>query len=63
MALSQAPADLATPVLDRAALESATRRFLRPRKRTRPDLRLVEWGGRLHVAKDWSNAPAPLRCR
>lgn len=53
--------------LDADALERATVRFLRPRSRTRPDLRLVEWEGRRAVAKDWANAwalvqPHARRC-
>jgi hypothetical protein len=47
--------------LDRAALEASTLRYLRPRSRTRPDLRLLEWNGRLLVAKDWSCAHPLLR--
>jgi RIO-like serine/threonine protein kinase len=46
---------------DAQALETATLRFLRPRSRTRPDLRLIEWQGERAVAKDWSNAWPPLR--
>jgi predicted Ser/Thr protein kinase len=52
---------------DAQALEIATLRFLRPRSRTRPDLRLIEWQGERAVAKDWSNAwllmrPHARRC-
>ena len=38
---------------NRAELERATRRFLRRRSPIRADLRLLESGGRLAVAKDW----------
>lgn len=46
---------------DAQALEIATLRFLRPRSRTRPDLRLIEWQGERAVAKDWSNTWPLLR--
>jgi predicted Ser/Thr protein kinase len=55
------------PPPDATALEASTLRFLRPRSRTRPDLRLIEWQGQRAVAKDWSNAwplmrPHARRC-
>ncbi len=71
MALSPAHAREAGPggpaPLDPQFLEAATLRFLRPRSRTRPDLRLIEWQGLRAVAKDWANAwplvqPHARRC-
>ena len=48
-------------LLDRTAIDAATLRFLRPRARNRPDLRLLEWRGERVVAKDWRDAPLFLR--
>ncbi len=54
-------ASLELLLLDRAAIDAATLRFLRPRARNRPDLRLLEWRGERVVAKDWRGAPFFLR--
>jgi predicted Ser/Thr protein kinase len=43
------------------SLEATTPSFLRPRSRTRPDLRLVDWNGERAVMKDWGNARLLLR--
>ncbi len=48
-------------LLDREAIDAATLRFLRPRARNRPDLRLLDWRGERVVVKDWSNASLFLR--
>jgi predicted Ser/Thr protein kinase len=53
--------DLERLLLDRAALEAATLRWLRPRARNRPDLRLIEWRGERLVVKDWRAAALLLR--
>jgi len=52
---------LARLLQDREAIDAATVRFLRPRARNRPDLRLLEWRGERVVAKDWRNASLLLR--
>jgi hypothetical protein len=54
-------------LLDAELLDASTVQFLRPRSRTRPDLRLIEWQGVRAVAKDWANAwplvrPHARRC-
>jgi RIO-like serine/threonine protein kinase len=54
-------------LLDAELLDASTLQFLRPRSRTRPDLRLIEWQGARAVAKDWANAwplvrPHARRC-
>lgn len=54
-------ADLTRLLLDRDAIEAATLRFLRPRARNRPDLRLLAWRDERMVAKDWRGAPFFLR--
>lgn len=49
-------------IRDHAGLRAATQSFLRRRSWLNPDLRLLRWeGDALAVAKDWSEAPAPLR--
>ncbi len=53
--------DLERLLLDPAALEAATLRWLRPRARNRPDLRLIEWRGERLVVKDWRVASLLLR--
>jgi predicted Ser/Thr protein kinase len=54
-------ADLERLLLDPAAIEAATLRWLRPPARNRPDLRLIEWRGERVVAKDWRAASLLLR--
>jgi predicted Ser/Thr protein kinase len=53
--------DLERLLLDPAAIEAATLRWLRPRARNRPDLRLIEWCGERVVVKDWRAASLLLR--
>ncbi|MBN2492095.1 MAG: hypothetical protein JXQ29_14710 [Planctomycetes bacterium] len=52
--------DAADPWRD-VELAACTRTFLRRRTWLNPDLRLIEWEGRLAVAKDWASAPLVLR--
>jgi predicted Ser/Thr protein kinase len=53
--------DLERLLLDPPAIDAATLRWLRPRARNRPDLRLIAWRGERVVVKDWRAASLLLR--